>query len=237
MFPITPRSILEDLGSGDAGKKARARDRLAEQYWSPIYNYLRRRWQAAPDLAAEVTQELFLRDLERETFRRFDPERARFRTFLRTCADNLLRDHARRDSVRARAANTLALAGYERELADHAAALSPEEVFERTWRSRVVAIARARLDANLKSRGKDMHAAIFTMFYDEDPPPSYGEAASRLSISVTDVTNWLHVARREWRTQFALVLHEGAINSEDLATELAANTSAQSATDQSGRSE
>jgi hypothetical protein len=86
------------------------------------------------------------------------------------------------------------------------------------------AIARARLDANLRSRGKEKHAALFAMFHDEDPPPTYAEAADRLAASVTDVTNWLHSARREWRTQVTLVLHEGGINHEDLISELARTT-------------
>ena len=47
---------------------------------------------------------------------------------------------------------------------------------------------------NLRSRGKDKQADLFAMFHDEDPPPTYAEAAERLAASVTDVTNWLHGA-------------------------------------------
>ncbi|MEO8698452.1 MAG: sigma-70 family RNA polymerase sigma factor [Kofleriaceae bacterium] len=222
MFPITSRSILDDLGSGDESRKARARERLADQYWTAIYAYLRYRWRLDPDRASELTQELFLRDLERETFAKFDPERARFRTFLRTCADNLVRDQIRYDSAAKRGAEEVVAfeeAG-ERELASISTTLTPEEAFEQAWRNRVVAMARVRLDSNLRSRGKAKHAEIFAMFHDEDPPPSYADAAARLAVTVHDVTNWLHAARREWRTQFSLLLHEGGINQEDLATEL-----------------
>lgn len=221
MFPITPRSILDDLGSGDDSRKTRARERLAAQYWTAIYTYLRSRWRLEPDRAAELTQELFLRDLERQTFSRFDPERARFRTFLRTCADNLVRDQHRYHSAAKRGAEELVeLDAAEQELGRLDSALTPEEAFEQAWRNRVVAMARERLDANLRSRGKAKHAEIFAMFHDEDPPPSYADAAARLAVSVHDVTNWLHIARREWRTQFSLVLHEGGINQDDLAVEL-----------------
>jgi DNA-directed RNA polymerase specialized sigma24 family protein len=223
VFPLTPLSVLDDLCSQDENTKARARERLAEQYWAPIKTYLRHRWRLAPDVAAEITQELFLRDLERETFRRFDRERARFRTFLRTCADNLFREHARNAGAAKRSAVVVAL---EDDIAIDLS-LTPEEAFEQAWRARVAAIARARLDANLRSRGKDKHADLFAMFHDEDPPPSYVDAAERLDATVTDVTNWLHSARREWRTQVSLVLHEGGINHEDLISELARTTASE----------
>jgi RNA polymerase sigma factor (sigma-70 family) len=217
--------MLDDLGSSDESTKSRARERLAEQYWTPIYTYVRRRWRTPPDRASEIAQELFLRDLERETFTRFDPERSRFRTFLRTCVDNLVKSEARYNTAAKRDVRVVALDDAELAQSTLDPALSPEDAFEHAWRLRVAAIARARLDANLRSRGKEKHAEIFAMFHDEDPPPSYTDAAARLGISVNDVTNWLHVARREWRTQFSLVLHEGGINQADLAEELARSTS------------
>jgi RNA polymerase sigma factor (sigma-70 family) len=221
-FPPTSQSILHDLRSDDERIKARARERLAAQYWTPIYTYVRFRWRLAPDRAAELTQELFLKDLERETFTRFDPDRARFRTFLRTCVDNLMRDQARYDRAGKRhSEHVVAFELAEQELARLDSSLSPDEAFEQAWRKSVVTAARARLDENLRNRGKHQHAEIFAMFHDEDPPPSYADAAARLQITITDVTNWLHLARREWRTQFSLVLYEGGISQEDLATELA----------------
>jgi RNA polymerase sigma factor (sigma-70 family) len=217
--------MLDDLGSADEHTKARARERLAEQYWTPIYTYVRMRWRLAPDRAAELTQEMFLRDLERDTFQKYDPDRARFRTFLRVCADNLVKEQARFASAAKR--DTSAAVSYdeaEGSLALIDASLSPEEAFELAWRKRVISIARDRLDSNLRSRGKQKHAELFAMFTDEEPPPSYAEAAERVGASVHDVTNWLHLARREWRTQFSLVLNEGGIGPDDLVSELARNT-------------
>ena len=224
-FPPTSLSILHDLRSNDERTRTRARDRLAAQYWKPIYTYVRFRWRLEPDRAAEVTQELFLKDLERETFTRFDPDRGRFRTFLRTCADNLMKDQSRYERASKRhAEHVVAFELAEQELSRLDSSLSPEEAFEQAWRNNVIAVARARLDQNLLSRGKPHHADNFAMFHDEDPPPSYADAAARLQISVTDVTNWLHIARREWRTQFSLVLYEGGISQDDLATELASQS-------------
>jgi RNA polymerase sigma factor (sigma-70 family) len=222
--------MLDDLGSSDESVKSHARERLAEQYWHPIYTYLRFRWRLAPDRAAEITQELFLRDLERHTFTKYDPSRSRFRTFLRTCSDNLARSAARHEGAAKRGArNLVPFDEAEAAIAKLDAAMSPDEAFEHAWRLRVAAISRARLDATLRARGKAKHAEVFAMLHDEDPAPSYAEVAARLEISVNDVTNWLHVARREWRTQVSLVLHEGGISQHDLAAELA-RTSTQEST-------
>jgi RNA polymerase sigma factor (sigma-70 family) len=195
---------------------------LAEHYWQPLYAYVRRRWRLEPDRAAELTQDLFVHDLEREIFGRFDPGRARFRTYLRACADNLARDHARRRAAAKRAGTTADadVDKLERELAGLDAALTAEDAFDEAWRQRIVALARERLDASLRARGKPVHADVFAMFLDEDPPPSYADAAARLGISVTDVTNWLHAAKREFRVQLSVVLREGGATETELREEL-----------------
>src|SRR5207302_3269364 len=75
----------------------------------------------------------------------------------------------------------------------------PEAVFEAEWLRHVMGLALQRLDAALTANGKPIHAALFREFHVEDSPPSYAEAAARHGISTTAVTNWLHVARREFR--------------------------------------
>ena len=220
-FPTTPRSLLKELRSKNPARKAAARSALAEQYWQPIYAYVRWRWRLEPDAAADLAQELFVRDLERDIFERFDPDRARFRNFLRICSDNLVRDGARRQAASKRGGPAVSLADLEREVAALEPELTPEEAFDRAWRRRVVALARARLDAKLRERGRAQHAAVFALAHDEDPPPSYAEIAARVGTSVTNVTNWLHSTRREFRAQVSVVLREGGASETELAEELA----------------
>lgn len=221
-FPSTRQSLLEDLRSRSTERRSAARAKLAEQYWRPLYAYVRRRWSLDPDRASELTQDLFVRDLEREIFGRFDPGRARFRTYLRTCADNLARDEARRRTAAKRggAAATTDVDKLERELAALDPALTAEDAFDSAWRQRIVALSRDRLDASLRARGKAKHADVFALFLDEDPPPSYTDAAARLGISVTDVTNWLHTTKREFRVQLSVVLREGGATEAELREEL-----------------
>jgi DNA-directed RNA polymerase specialized sigma24 family protein len=54
---------------------------LCENYWYPLYAYLRRRGYAA-DQAQDLTQDFFIRLLEGRYLDRVDPEKGRFRSFL-----------------------------------------------------------------------------------------------------------------------------------------------------------
>jgi len=54
---------------------------LCENYWYPLYAYLRRRGYAA-DQAQDLTQDFFIRVLEGRYLDRADPEKGRFRSFL-----------------------------------------------------------------------------------------------------------------------------------------------------------
>src|SRR4029450_6562750 len=56
-------------------------------YWKPVYKYVRLRWHASPQDAEDLAQGFFAAAFEKGFFERFDPERARFRTYLRTCLD------------------------------------------------------------------------------------------------------------------------------------------------------
>jgi DNA-directed RNA polymerase specialized sigma24 family protein len=98
-FPPTRHSAIEAIRGGDAAERARAMETLSSVYWRPVYGYLRLRWRKDHEEAADLTQELFAELLEKELIARFDPRRARLRTWLRVCIDGLVANH-RRAAVR-----------------------------------------------------------------------------------------------------------------------------------------
>ena len=89
-FPATRPSVVRDLGSVDPVRRAAAYEALARSYWRPVYVYIRLRWRRGPEDAQDLTQEFFTRAFEREYLSRYDPAKARFRTFVRTCLDGFL---------------------------------------------------------------------------------------------------------------------------------------------------
>ena len=87
------RQLLDACRRGDAD----ALSRLVEQQYDPLYRFL---WRltGSPDVAAELTQEAFVRALERlPSF----AGRSRFSTWLHSIALNLWRDHCRQHPLAA----------------------------------------------------------------------------------------------------------------------------------------
>jgi len=86
-FPPTRLSVIARTRSADEEMRRLAFATIIEAYWKPVYKYLRLKWQLDPDQAADLTQAFFATTLERDVLGRFEPERARFRTYLRLCVD------------------------------------------------------------------------------------------------------------------------------------------------------
>src|SRR3954468_12731714 len=89
-FPATRYSIVTAIRSARPDDRRAALDVLVPAYWKPVFKYVRLKWHASPEDAADLTQGFFLRAFEKEFFAGFDRARARFRTFLRTCLDGFV---------------------------------------------------------------------------------------------------------------------------------------------------
>src|SRR5689334_22200000 len=86
-FPATRLSVVERTRSGDEETRRIAFALIIDAYWKPAYKHLRMKWSLAPEEAADLTQEFFTTTLEKEVVEKYDPARARFRTYLRLCLD------------------------------------------------------------------------------------------------------------------------------------------------------
>jgi DNA-directed RNA polymerase specialized sigma24 family protein len=205
-FPVTRRSVLERVRSDDADVRRTAFGDLALGYWRPSYHYLRLHWRLDPDATEDVVQGFFTAAFEKRYLERYDPAKARFRTFLRTCLDRYVQNvwKAERAGKRGggRAVLSLDFPGAERELDTLAARdLSDVERFfhDETIRwlfTRAIDTMRARYEA-------EGRPAIFAVFERHDlrpaPDTSYATVARDLQLSTARVTNYLHAARGRFR--------------------------------------
>jgi RNA polymerase sigma factor (sigma-70 family) len=212
-FPATRHSLLVAARSRDPEERRRAFGVLVASYWKPVYKYLRLRWRQRAEDAEDLTQGFFARAFEKGFFDRFDPARARFRTFLRTCLDA----HAGNARVAARrkkrggADQTLSLdfadAEGELRLQPAAAGTDMEEYFHREWVRSVFGLAVDALRRRAESRGRTAAFEVFRRYDLDDAHggdrPTYAELGRELGLPATQVTNHLAAMRREFR---ALVL-------------------------------
>jgi len=209
-FPLTRYSVVAAVRSGDAVERERALDTLIAAYWRPVYTHLRLRWGIEHEDARDLTQDFFVQLLERGLLERYDATRARFRSYLRLCLDGFASNQrkAERRLKRGGGARVLSLdfEGAESALAGAEAPRSEsdfERQFHHEWVRGLFALAVADLRALCESRGKATHYALFAR-YDLEAPgtpdaPTYAELGARFGIPVTQVTNYLSWARREFR--------------------------------------
>ena len=211
-FPPTQNSAVAAVRDGDAEERGRALDTLAAVYWQPVYTYLRLRWRRPHEEAADLAQEFFAEVVEKELIARFDPSRARLRTFLRVCIDGLV---ANRDRAASRQKRDDASVSFEL----FATADSPEAVFEQEWARAVFAMALQRLRDECERAGKARHHALLERYDLAGERTTYAELAEEFGISVTDVTNHLSRTRRELRRIVLDILRELTCSEEELREE------------------
>jgi RNA polymerase sigma factor (sigma-70 family) len=221
VFPPTRASAIADILGSDAACRDRGLAAVARAYWKPVYKYVRLRWRVSAEQAEDLTQSFFETVIARDMLAEYQHGRARFRTFLRACLDRHAIDQHRRATAARRGGGKLAVdfASAEAELATRGAAPDVEAVFDAEWLRNLVQLAVERFDATMVSRGKPIHAALFRQFHLGEASSSYAQAAAQHGIAVTDVTNWLHIARREFRRAALALLRELTIDDDDFAAE------------------
>lgn len=220
-FPTTRRSVLERIRSTDADLRRTAFGDLAAGYWRPSYHYLRLHWRYAPDAAEDAVQAFFTVAFEKHYLERYEPAKAKFRTFLRTCLDRFVQNARKAERAEKRGGQmerlSLDFPGAERELAELAS--SDLRDLDRFFRDEMIrslfAQAVDELRRACEAAGK---AATFQVFerHDLAPAPgvSYAGLARDLDLTVSQVTNYLHLARRRFR-EIALARLRGLCGTDE----------------------
>jgi RNA polymerase sigma factor (sigma-70 family) len=210
-FPLTRQSVIERVRSEDRAERSRALETLCQAYWKPVYKYVRLRWNRVPEDAQDLTQGFFAEMLERELLKRFDASRSRLRTYLRLCVDSFVMNEDKAALRQKRGGDVPHLAlnfvGAEEELengtidaANIASPESLEEFFEKEWVRSLFTLAVEDLGELCIERKRERAFQLFEAYdLDGNDNVSYQQLAREHGITVTDVTNALAWARREFR--------------------------------------
>jgi RNA polymerase sigma factor (sigma-70 family) len=210
-FPPTRRSVIEAVRSIDAEERERALETLCAAYWKPVYKYVRWRWNRPASEAQDLTQGFFAELLERELLGKFDSNKSRLRTYLRLCVDSFVMNEDKAGRRQKRGGNiphvALDFAAAEEELGttaiDPAKIASPEsleEFFEKEWVRSLFALAVEDLRKRCEERERARTFRLFEAYdLEGNEKSSYEQLSKEYAISVSDVTNALAWARREFR--------------------------------------
>jgi RNA polymerase sigma factor (sigma-70 family) len=216
IFPVTQCSLIRSTNSSDSDVRRLAQENLIAAYWKPVYKYIRIKSRFSNEDAKDLTQAFFAWALEKgfsEWAARFDPAKARFRTFLRLCVDGFVAKE-RRAAGRLKRGGQTTLLSLDFESADGeplvevpAADTDLDEFFRQEWLRGLFALAVEDLRQHCAASGKSTHFALFERYDLEGPVTPGGLTYTQLSqeygLPVTQVTNYLAFARRQFR-QFVL---------------------------------
>ena len=206
-FPATQRSVLERIRSGDADVRRLAFGDLAQGYWRPSYHYLRLHWRLAPEAAEDAVQAFFTMAFEKSYVERYDPAKAKFRTFLRMCLDrfvqNLQKAESRREARRRLDAPVARLSGRRARAGRDRLRRSPAtSIASSTTRPSASLFARAveslRDASSAKGAAWSSGCSSCTICSRRRTRPTR-RSQRELGLTTSQVTNYLHAARRRFR--------------------------------------
>ena len=226
-FPATRWSAVLAARSSNKVERSRGLEAIAAAYWKPVYKYIRVRWGKSNEEAKDLTQEFFARLLEKDYLEKYDPERARLRTYLRTCVDGLVANEER-SMRRIKRGGQAVLLSFDFDAAenDFAAAAapgaeSPEEFFEKEWVRSVFSLGVERLRRECDQRSRAQHFRLFELYDLEGGKEArtYEELAREYGLSVIDVTNYLSLVRREFRRILLDLVREMTASEEEFRRE------------------
>jgi RNA polymerase sigma factor (sigma-70 family) len=228
-FPQTRHSVVRAIASPDPQARADAYAAIVRSYWRPVYAYIRVRWRRDPADAQDLTQEFFTRALEKAYLARYDPSKARFRTFVRTCLDGFLaKDYEAAHRLKRGGDAVIESLDFTRADADLAAHLrsdagDPETWFRREWTRALFADAVDRLRAECAAAKRPLAFEAFARYdidgADAPERPTYAALARDLGTSVADLTNQLAWARRTFRARVLEAIRAFCATDEEFRAE------------------
>jgi DNA-directed RNA polymerase specialized sigma24 family protein len=219
-FPATRHSAIERIRAADPDARRAAFGDLVEGYWKPVYKHLRLTWHLDVEDARDLTQGFFADAFQKSWLERYEPGKARFRTFVRVCADRFVMN-TRQSALRLKRGggiSTLPLDfdGAEREVASRGSASpsDPDEVFHQEFVRALFDKAVADVRAEYEARGRPMPFTLFER-YDLAPEEgvSYAQLAAEFTLTPAQVTNHLAQVRRRFRER-ALAALRGLCGSD-----------------------
>lgn len=167
-------SVVRRANTPEDVRAAEAQEELLERYGGAVKRYLCACLRS-PDAADEVFQEFALRFV-RGDFKAADPERGRFRAFVKTVVYRLMIDH-RRKKGRDGKEHTLAVDPAARPEADEDC--GDAAVFLTSWRDELLARAWHGLEQHEHKSGSPYHTALRLRV--DEPELRSSDLAARLT--------------------------------------------------------
>jgi RNA polymerase sigma-70 factor (ECF subfamily) len=222
-FPTTRWTLVIAAGDPQRKEAQSALVSLCENYWYPLYAYLRRRGYPA-DQAQDLTQEFFTRIREGRYLDRADPEKGRFRSFLLTSLKFFVADEEDRQRARKRGGGVVValefLSGEERYQREPAHDETPERIFDRRWALSVLDRVVEKLRDEFVQHGRPEHFERLKVFLLGQSDAPYAALAAEMNTSEGALKVAIHRLRKRYRELFRQEIADTVADPADVESEL-----------------
>jgi RNA polymerase sigma factor (sigma-70 family) len=182
----------------------RVKDEVVRRYRSPVYEFIRRQGLTHED-AEDLSQEIFVRICSDGFLSKVDPRKGRFRSLLLAVTRNVVASFRRKELAPMRdRRKTVAL-----ETSEISTETEPDAEFDRLWVKNLMSqgMSRMKNDAATSALKLQLEGR------------SYQEIAGTLKKSETEVTNYIHRAKKRLRTEIETLIRD--YSGDDLQEEIA----------------
>jgi len=222
-FPTTRWTMVVAAADPHRKEARSALATLCENYWYPLYAYLRRRGYAA-DQAQDLTQDFFIQMLEGRYLDRADPEKGRFRSFLLTSLKFFVADEEdRQRALKRGGGGVVALefsSGEERYQREPAHDETPERLFERRWALSVLDQVVEKLRTEFVRQGRQEHFDQLKVFLLGRSDAPYAALALEMKTSEGALKVAIHRLRKRYRELFRQEIADTVADPAEVESEL-----------------
>jgi len=198
---------------------------LCQNYWVPLYTYLRKKGHQ-PAEAEDIVQAFLARLIEKASLAALDPNRGRFRSFLIASLQNFVANLRDQELAQKRGGNVkkFSLDFNTAEEACHREPwtdLTPEKIFDRQWAIDLLNLVLSRLaDEYAKSGKARLFEQLRPALTGDAQALEYAEIASELHISADAVKMAVSRLRKRYRGLLRQNIADTVASPEDVDDEL-----------------
>lgn len=202
-FRTTHWSVVLGAGQKDAPQRNAALAKLCQTYWYPVYSYVRRMGRT-PEDAKDLTQEFFLRLLEKDYLKGLDRETGKFRSFLLVVLKRFLANEWDRANCQKRGGGQQIISLDEQDtemryVAEPVDDCTPDKIFDRRCALAMIEQAISRLQSEMAAAGKAEIFRELQGFLRGDGGVSYAEAAAHCQMNESALRVSVHRLRQRYR--------------------------------------
>lgn len=209
---------------GDDVESSAALETLCQNYWLPLYAYVRRRVADVHE-AQDLTQAFFECLLEKNYLAEADPNRGRFRAFLLTAFKNFLsKEGAKARTIKRGGGHRVLSLDFHSEdsrrsiqPADH---LTPEQIYEQQWAMTLLERVVSRLEREWSHARKDRDFQVLKPFLIGTQQTGYAQAAVKLGMTEPAARMAASRLRKRYRELLREEIAQTVATKEDVEDEL-----------------